>query len=86
MINTSSHCIRIAFLSALAALAFTSCQKASERRRLKTEMEGINKESTKSAPNPYKLGQGTQQYDAQRDALGNLDSAASPAQPAIPNH
>ncbi len=48
-------------------------------------MEGIRKESTKSAPNPYKLGQGTQVYDAQRDALGNLDSAASPPQPAVPN-
>ncbi|MBI1804787.1 MAG: hypothetical protein HY033_13275 [Ignavibacteriae bacterium] len=70
----------------VCVLSNISCQRASNRRRLKAEMESIKKESTKSAPNPYKLGQGTKAYDAQRDALGNLDSAASPPEPVIPNH
>ena len=65
---------------------FVSCQKASEKRKQLLELERIHKDSVKSAPNPYKLGQGTQTYDAERSALGNLDSAATPPSPAIPQH
>ena len=57
-----------------------------ERRREEARLDSLRNDSMRPVVNPYKLGQGTDQYNRQREALGNLDSLVTPRQPPIPKH
>ena len=71
--------ILVAFLVMAAG-----CQSPRERRKEAAHLDSLRRDSTRPVNNPYKFGQGTQMYNQQREALGNLDSMVTPQQPAIP--
>ncbi len=54
------------------------CQFSHEKQKELNQLDSLSRDSTRKAYNPYKAGQGTQVYDQQREALGNLDSLVTP--------
>lgn len=62
------------------------CQSPEEERREQARLDSLKQDSLRPVNNPYKFGQGNDQYDRQRETLGNLDSLVTPQQPSIPNH
>ena len=69
-----------------ASLISIECQTPDERRKEAARLDSLRNDSTRPVNNPYKFGQGNDQYDRQRETLGNLDSLVTPPQPSIPNH
>ena len=63
-----------------------ACKSPIERRKEAARLDSLRRDSARSKFNPYKLGQGTEMYNQQRENLGNIDSLVTPQQPAIPNH
>jgi hypothetical protein len=62
----------------LPALLQEGCKRPSERRKERARLDSIRADTARPAYNPYKLGQGTAQYNRERENLGNLDSLVTP--------
>jgi hypothetical protein len=62
----------------------TGCKTRWEREKEQAHLDSLRQDSARPVVNPYKMGQGTSQYNAQRENLGNLDSLVTPAQPTVP--
>ena len=54
------------------------CRTRSERLKEQARQDSLMRDSSRPAGNPYKLGQGTDQYNRERENLGNLDSLVRP--------
>ncbi|GEM_PF-3118644 len=67
------------------ALCLSDCRSPDEQRRDEARLDSLRRDSLRPVNNPYKFGQGNDQYNRQRETLGNLDSLVTPPQPAIPN-
>jgi len=83
-----SHLTPIAvFLLAIgiAGVFLTGCKTREEEEREQARLDSLRQDSLRPVNNPYKFGQGNDQYNRQREALGNLDSLSSVPQPAVPN-
>ena len=78
--------ILLLILILVQSLIAFQCKSPAERKREKAVADSLRRDSSRHFVDPYKMGQGTQVYDQQRDAVGNLDSLATPPQPSIPNH
>lgn len=68
----------------LIVLMIAGCRSPDEQRREKARLDSLRQDSLRPVNNPYKFGQGNDQYDRQRETLGNLDSLVTPPQPSIP--
>jgi hypothetical protein len=62
----------------ITSLLMLQCKFSKEKQQALARTDSLSRDSTRKAYNPYKAGQGTQVYDQQRDALGNLDSLVTP--------
>jgi hypothetical protein len=62
------------------------CRSPEEERRDAARLDSLRRDSLRPVDNPYKLPQGNDQYNRQRETLGNLDSLVTPPQPSIPGH
>lgn len=69
-------------LPALLIVAADGCKSPAQRRREAALLDSLRKDSVRKFVDPYKVGQGTQIYDQQRDAVGNLDTLVTPADPS----
>jgi len=70
----------------LMILVIAGCRTPDEQRREAARLDSLRQDSLRPVNNPYKLGQGNDQYNRQRETLGNLDSLVTPPQPSIPGH
>jgi len=57
---------------------FTGCKKRADRLREEARRDSLMRDSSRRPDNPYKLGQGNDQYNRERENLGNLDSLVRP--------
>ena len=62
------------------------CQSREEEQREQARLDSLRQDSLRPVNNPYKFGQGNDQYDRQRETLGNLDSLVTPQQPSVNGH
>jgi len=73
----------IACLAVTCLLVFsqtlTGCKKREDRLREQVRQDSLMRDSSRRPDNPYKLGQGNDQYNRERENLGNLDSLVRPA-------
>jgi len=72
----------IACLTFLLVLVFAAggagCRKRADRLREQSRLDSLMRDSSRRPDNPYKLGQGNDQYNRERENLGNLDSLVRP--------
>ena len=78
--------ILLLFIVVAQSLVAFQCKSPAQRKREAAIADSLRRDSSRHFVDPYKMGQGTQVYDQQRDAVGNLDTLVTPPQPAIPNH
>ena len=73
----------IRVIPVVLALSTICCGKSEERRlREQAQMDSLRREdSLRKAWNPYKLGQGNDAYNRQRENLGDLNKLVTPDQP-----
>ncbi len=76
----------LALLTGLMAAAIFDCRTPDEQRRDEARLDSLRRDSLRPVNNPYKFGQGNDQYNRQRETLGNLDSLVTPPQPSLPDH
>ena len=57
----------------------TGCKTRQDRLREQARRDSLMQDSSRRPDNPYKLGQGNDQYNRERENLGNLDSLVRPA-------
>lgn len=69
-------------LGLLLIVGGTSCG-GGKRQREMSRLDSLTRDSAQPSPNPYKMGQGTNMYNRERENLGNLDSLVTPAQPNL---
>ncbi len=65
-------------------LVVGACRFSHDKQRELARQDSLAHDSTRKVVNPYKVGQGTQIYDQQRESLGNLDTLVTPKDPGIP--
>lgn len=82
--DTPARFSRAILALVLFSLSVFSCQSAEEQRREAARLDSLRRDSLRPVNNPYKFGQGNDQYNRQREVLGNLDSLVTPAQPSVP--
>ncbi len=58
--------------------ASAGCRKRADRLRDQARQDSLMRDSSRRPDNPYKLGQGNDQYNRERENLGNLDSLVRP--------
>ena len=75
----------VVLLVVLVSWVMNDCRSPDQRRRDAARLDSLRADSLRVVNNPYKLGQGNDQYNRQRESLGNLDSLVTPQQPTIPN-
>ena len=75
----------IAATSILVSILLTSinCRSRREREARQAHLDSLYRDSTNKF-NPYKIGQGTDQYNRQREALGDINKLTTPPQPTVP--
>jgi hypothetical protein len=78
----------LSFVLILLAVSVVNfhCQTREEAQRDQARLDSLRQDSLRPVNNPYKLGQGNDQYDRNRETLGNLDSLVTPPQPSVPGH
>ena len=59
------------------------CKRPSERRKEQARLDSLRNDTARPSINPYKSGQGTAQYNRERENLGNLDSLVTPPKPNV---
>ncbi len=74
----------IAIVVIASILAVGGCKRPSERRKEQARLDSLRNDTARPSINPYKMGEGTAQYDRERENLGNLDSLVTPPQPVVP--
>ena len=79
---------RAGFLLLVAAVAVSTvlsvgCKLRREREAEQAHLDSLYRDSTNKF-NPYKIGQGTDQYNRQREALGDINKLTTPPQPDVP--
>ncbi len=74
----------LVLLFLVMSIFLCECRSPDEQRRDEARLDSLRQDSVRKMNNPYKFGQGNDQYDRQRETLGNLDSLVTPPQPAIP--
>ena len=67
----------------LLLLASMDCKTRKEREAEQAHLDSLYRDSTNKF-NPYKIGQGTDQYNRQREALGDINKLTTPEQPKVP--
>ena len=79
---------RVATLIVLVVVSSLAldCKSPAERKREAAHLDSLRRDSLRPVLNPYKMGQGTDLYNRERENLGNLDSLVTPQQPAVPKH
>lgn len=58
------------------------CKEGKSQREM-SRLDSLTRDSARPSPNPWKTGQGTSQYERERENLGNLDSLVTPQQPNV---
>ena len=81
--SREAYFIVITILTIVLALTSWNCKTRKEREAEQAHLDSLYRDSTK-AFNPYKLGQGTNQYNNQREALGDINKLTTSPQPAVP--
>lgn len=79
------HGVLVFILAVLISIVLNDCRSPDEQRREAARLDSLRRDSLRPVNNPYKFGQGNDQYNRQREALGNIDSLVTPQQPGIPN-
>ncbi len=77
----------IRFIVLLACSTFflwSGCKFSHQKQDEYARQDSIAKDSKRRVVNPYKQGQGTQVYDQQRQAVGNLDTLVTPQNTGVP--
>jgi len=68
----------VILLISLTLVPGAGCKRPSERRKEQARLDSLRRDTARPAINPYKMGQGTAQYNRERENLGNLDSLVTP--------
>ena len=76
--------------SAFAALVIAgllislNCKTRREREAEQAHLDSLYNDSTRKVFNPYKPSNGVDQFNRQREALGDINQYTTPPQPAVP--
>lgn len=61
-----------------------NCKTRKEREAEQAHLDSLYNDSTRKVSNPYKPSNGVDQYNRQREAMGDLNQYTTPPQPAVP--
>ncbi len=76
--------VSVIVLACSFLIAGGGCKFSHQKQDEYARQDSIAKDSKRRVANPYKQGQGTQVYDQQRQAVGNLDTLVTPKDPGVP--
>jgi hypothetical protein len=83
--NISSF-LRYAFVAVVLVIVLSSinCKTRREREAEQAHLDSLYNDSTRKVSNPYKPSNGVEQYNRQREALGDINQYTTPPQPTVP--
>ena len=61
-----------------------NCKTRREREAEQAHLDSLYNDSTRKVFNPYKPSNGVDQFNRQREALGDINQYTTPPQPAVP--
>lgn len=82
-VHGATSIVALAFITLTVLLTSMNCNSRRDREAKQAHLDSMYRDSTNKF-NPYKLGQGTNLYNQQREALGDINKLTSQPQPAVP--
>ena len=80
----SISCLVFSALVIALLLSSLNCKTRREREAEQARLDSLYNDSTRKVSNPYKPPSGVEQYNRQREALGDLNQYTTPPQPTVP--
>ena len=78
--------LRLVVLTCIITLTLASlnCKTRREREAEQAHLDSLYNDSTRQVSNAYRPSNGVDQYNRQREALGDINQYTTPPQPAVP--